>query len=87
LRQGAQIGLRFVAVAGAGKGLANPSLSAVVGGQHRLQSRGPRSKKGQAMIYSIFRILNGKTIGTTHGDYADDNAARGIVRAGRDTRY
>ena len=27
------------------------------------------------MIYSIFRILDGKTIGTTHGDYADDNAA------------
>ena len=27
------------------------------------------------MIYSIFSILNGKTIGTIHGDYADDNAA------------
>ena len=46
--EGAQSGLRFVAGAGAGEGLANRSLSAGVRGAHRLQSRGPRSKKGQA---------------------------------------
>src|SRR3954468_21602835 len=27
------------------------------------------------MIYSIFRILNGKIIGTSHGDYGDEAAA------------